>query len=360
MIISDLELINFRNYKHFKLKPDNGIYFIYGNNGQGKTNLLEALYYLSCTKSHRINDDKLLIKRDEEYFRIKAKITKRNNKDEISVINTKNGKNLFLYKTPIKKVSNFIGILNAVMFCPDDMNLFNDSPKVRRRFIDLELGKLSSTNTLSEYHKILKERNAYLKNSSKIDQFLIETFNDRLIKLQIIIIKQRTKLLKDVFDKSFKFYQKLSNDKTRLSYKYLSFVEYDEDEKKMFKNMKDKYHKSLERDIYLKMTTAGIHKDDFIFYLNDEEVKDYASQGQKRTIILSLKIGIIYTIYEISKEFPIVLLDDVFSELDKNRRIKLLELLDDNIQIFITTNDYIKINTEKKINYLKISNGKLE
>lgn len=360
MIVEKLKLKNYRNYNELDISFDKGIHLIVGKNGQGKTNLLEALYFLSTMKSHRISDDKKLINYDSDYLKIEATI-KNEYREKLRVIVNEKGKNLFVYDTLIKKVSEFIGKLNAVLFCPDDMKLFTDSPRSRRRFIDIELGKLSKTytNTLLNYNRLLKERNVYLKQN-KIDENLLNTFDEQLVEYQLIIIRQRAKFLEDIFNRGNVFYKKISSeDNSILSYRYNSFVDFDDD-KIMKDKMLNKYRKAREKDIYLKQTTQGIHKDDFIFYLNDIPVNEVASQGQKRSIILSIKIGIIYTIYDVTKSYPIVLLDDVFSELDKNRRIKLLQLLDDNMQIFITTNDLIKINSSKVINYYEINNGNMK
>lgn len=361
MIIKKIDILNFRNYERLQLNLDSGINLLYGNNGQGKTNFLEAIYYLSCSSSHRLNDDKKLIKDGCDYFRLTSDLIKVNQQTQITCLVNHNGKNLFEYRNPFNRVSDFIGIVNAIMFCPDDMNLFDASPKVRRRFVDLELGKLSNTytRTLNNYYHLLKERNAYLKRILNADINYLDVLNEQLIDCEIIIIKQRKKFIDDVINKSTDFYQKLSDDQTVLNYRYLSFVEYDEDENKMKSAMKIKHHNALERDLLMKLTTVGIHKDDFIFYVDDKVVSEFASQGQKRSIILSIKIGIIYTIYEKSGEFPILLLDDVFSELDSERRKRLMYLLDDQMQIFITANDLIKINEKKQVHYYLVKNGKM-
>lgn len=357
MKISSLKIRNFRNYEKATLSFGTGIHFIVGKNGQGKTNLLESIYYLSCTKSHRTTVMSDLIREGSDFFILDASLIKKNTKTDIRCVVSETGKNLFMYQTPIKKVSEFIGILNAVMFCPNDMNLFNGLPKERRKFVDLELGKLSKTytNMLNKYYKLLKERNAYLKRDS-IDRNYIRLLDDQLIECQLTIIKQRKKFLDDIIKNSAVFYEKLSEDNTTVSCLYKSVVEYDE---KIKENLKEKYEKYYERDILYKQTHIGIHKDDFIFMLNDHEVASYASQGQKRSVVLALKLGIVQTIYLLSKSYPVLLLDDVFSELDEDRRKKLLSLLGDDIQIFISSTDKIEIENDKNISYWIVENGNI-
>ncbi|MDQ0360804.1 DNA replication/repair protein RecF [Breznakia pachnodae] len=356
-----LSIVNFRNYEKVQVEFTPGIHVIVGKNGQGKTNLLESIYYLSCTKSHRIKDDRSLIKNNSTFFNISACIEKQGKEIEIRCNLNESGKNLFLYRNPIKKVSDFIGFFNAVMFYPDDMNLFSSTPKRRRQFVDLELGKLSKTytKTLNDYYQILKERNSYLKNDT-IDEIFIDTLDDQLIALQLKIVKQRKKFMDDILSKSEDFYLKLSGTHGKITYDYISDVNYDENEEVMKSQLYEKYKKNRKKDLYFKSTSIGIHRDDYMFYMNGEEVNTFASQGQKRVILLSLKLGIVYAIHEITGEYPILLLDDVFSELDEERRKKLLELLPKEIQIFISTTDMIQIENSNNIHYWKIDNGMIE
>lgn len=358
MIIQQIKIRNFRNYQKMEMHFTNGIHVLVGKNGQGKTNFLESLYYLSCTKSHRTNEQNHLIKKGENFFMLETQIIKKERKMDVKCIVNEKGKNLFLYNTPVKKVSDFIGEVNTVMFCPNDLFLFEASPKERRKFIDLELGKLSSsyTQTLNTYYSLLKERNAYLKRS-QIQKEFIEVMNERMIDSQITIIKQRQKCIDDLLVNSKYFYEKLSKDTSSLSCKYVSFVAFD-DVNKMKEEMRLKYEKSFERDCLYKQTHMGIHKDDFIFMIEGQEVCSYASQGQKRSIILSLKLGVVETIYLLNKEYPILLLDDVFSELDEYRRNILFSLLKEEMQIFISTTDKIEVEN-KHLQYYEVDDGKI-
>lgn len=344
MIIESLRIRDFRNYDQIKLQFDEGIHLITGKNAQGKTNLLESILYLSTTRSHRSLEDENLIQNGKDAFFLDAQIKKKIKSIEIRVNVNDKGKNLFIYKTPIKKVSDYIGEFNAVMFCPDDMTLFNASPKVRRRFIDMELSKISKlyTKTLNTAQKLLKERNAYLKRDT-VDRKYLEVLTDQLILQQVIIIKQRYRFLEDLWKSCTEFYEDLSKDDTSLSYIYKSCIDYDADDKLMKERLEKKYEESLERDIFLKQTTAGIHKEDFMFMINNSEIASYASQGQKRTVLLAIKIAIVHMVYTLTKEYPVLLLDDVFSELDEFRRNKLLISLPKEVQIFITTTEMLDV-----------------
>lgn len=339
-----MQIRNFRNYEKADISFSEGIHLITGKNAQGKTNLLEAIAYLSTTRSHRTNEDKDLIMEGKEAFVIRASVEKKQKVIELRTALNEQGKNLFIYQTPVRKVSDFIGEFNAVLFCPDDMTLFNASPRVRRRFIDMELSKVSKsyTKVLNDAGKLLKERNAYLKQY-EVDMTYLDVLSEQLIEKQLIIIRQRHQFLKDLLASCKNFYQELSQDDTSLSFLYKSCVPYDENVDIMRASLRDKYEKSKERDCFLKQTTLGTHKEDFMFLINGNEIASYASQGQKRSVLLSMKIGIVYMIEKIIQEYPVLLLDDVFSELDEFRKRKLLSSLPKEVQIFISTTDVKEI-----------------
>ncbi len=338
MRIAKLSLRNYRNYESCTLSFQEGIHLIVGKNAQGKTNLLEAIAYLSTTRSHRTHDDSDLIQEGKASFVLNAVIQKKKRLLEERVTLNAQGKNLFLNRNAIKRVSDFIGEFNAVLFCPDDMSLFQASPRVRRRFIDMELSKLSKsyTRTLNEASKLLKERNAYLKQES-MDENYLQIVTERLIDLQVIIIRQRQHFLQDLLKNCKNFYESLSQDQTSLSFHYHCCVNYSEDEAVLKQRLWDKYEKNKERDRFLKQTTSGIHKEDFMFLINDRELSSYASQGQKRSVLLAMKIGMVSMIHSLIHEYPVLLLDDVFSELDEDRKLKLLQSLPADVQIFIST-----------------------
>lgn len=357
MILEKIHLVHYRNYLNQSFSFSKGINYIVGKNAQGKTNLLESIYYCSTTKTHRNVEDVCCIMEGQDSFKIEADIVKKNRHTDMKIIYTKSGKNLFLYHNPIKKVSDFVGFVNVIMFSPDDMNLFSSQPKIRRRFMDIELSKCSKTYlfTLNEFYRILKERNAYLKNEHLNEDYL-EILNEKCAHLESILIYQRNQFLHDLQKISQPFYEKLSSDQTSFSIVYKTFVKPDTVE-----NMKNEimkiYRDNIDRDIFLKSTEKGIHKDDFVLMIQGKNAEEFASQGQKRTILLSLKIGIVKLIERIIHDEPILLLDDVFSELDEKRRSDLMNLLPENIQIFISTTEMIHKTYDREINTIIIENG---
>lgn len=363
MRISSLRLHDFRNYHDCKLVFDVGIHVIAGKNAQGKTNLLEAILYLSTTRSHRSNNEKSLIREGNDAFFLQAELIKHQKKHELKAAVNEKGKNLFVYGNPVSRVSDFIGELNAVMFCPDDMNLFQASPRMRRRFIDVELSKVSKkyVSTLYKASKLLKERNAYLK-SERVDINFLSILSDQLINEQVIIMKQRYHFLQELLSYSLPFYEKLSQDGTTLDIIYESCIPYCDDEQQLKVSLKEKFNKQLQRDLHMKQTSIGIHKEDFSFQINGKNIDTYASQGQKRSVLLALKIGMVHMIKKLIKEYPVLLLDDVFSELDVYRREQLLLSLPEEVQIFISTTDTTeakKISNIKKVTLWKVTDGNI-
>ncbi len=344
MKLDKIQLLNYRNINNQTLIFNDGIQVFYGANAQGKTNLLEAIYYLSTLRSHRSNNILDLINKQANELFMQGEVSWSNKKIPLRVHANAKGKNLFIYQNKVKKMSDFIGNLNAILFSPDDMNLFQASPKMRRRFIDIELSKISKkyTYTLHETNQLLKERNVLLKQVN-IDETYLQVLTNRLIDLEVIIIKQRYHFLKALLDKSKTFYEAISANDTKLSINYKSCVPYVDDEDTLKEQLRLKYEQSLSKDRLYKTTNVGIHKEDFIFIIDDYEVVQYASQGQKRSILLAIKIAMVYLIKDFINEYPLLLLDDVFSELDAYRRKMLLSSLPSEVQIFITTTDHQEI-----------------
>lgn len=363
MILTSLTLKNFRNYTEAQLSLDQGIHLITGKNAQGKTNLLEAVYYLSTTRSHRTNDDRDLIKQGETFSLLTGRIGKQGKQVDLRIALSSQGKNLFRYRTPMKKVSDFIGELNAILFCPDDMALFQASPRVRRRFIDIELSKISKsyTRVLNEAGRLLKERNACLKQHP-VDLTYLDILSERLIDQQVIIIKQRQRFLQDLLKRSQAFYEKMASDQTRLSFIYQCCVPYWENEAELKALLKEKYEKNRERDLLYQQTTVGIHKEDVLFLIDDQELRNYASQGQKRSVLLAMKIGLVMMVHDLMQEYPILLLDDVFSELDAYRQRMLLQELPKDVQILITTTDSgeLPLATQRDVHIWQVDAGKIK
>ena len=372
MKIEYLKLINYRNYENQIINFDRGMNIVIGNNGEGKTNLLEAIYLLSTTRSHRVDDNRELIRFDSEFGSVEGLITLNdllegivifnNQSSRLSVVVHKKGKTLMINNNPVRKNSEFIGKLNAVLFAPDDMNLFDDSPKIRRRLFDIEIGKLYSIYmySLSNYLKYLKERNNYLKGN--VDRLMLETLTEIMYEPQIRIIKERNSFINRVNKYLSIYYSQISGEEHDLKIEYRSVIAEKENEEVMKQQLIKLYENIRERDIYLKQTNTGVHREDYVFYLDGRDVSMYCSQGQKRTVILALKMAVVQIIYDIRKEYPVLLLDDLFSELDSNRRYNVLKMLPSSIQTIITTTDAreAELIRDKNVNFINIEKGMME
>ncbi len=359
MNIEKLDLIHFRNYDKASFSFEKGcIHCLYGKNAQGKTNVIEAIYFLSHLHSFRTNQLNNLVKEGEDSFIIRTRIETKGRNEDLQVIFSDRKKHLFRYQDPIKKYSDFVGIVNAVLFCPDDMMMFQQSPRIRRHFIDIELIKLSIkyTSTLSHYQKVLHARNMLLKQE-KPDEFLLETYTDQLIQDQIVIIRQRNQFVKELIGNAQKLYPFFSKENEIIDAQYRTFVPVDDSLKE---NLTAVYKNSLERDKRYRQTTLGIHKDDLDFIINGKLLREIASQGQKRSFLLALKLGLTKMIEDKTGQYPILLLDDVFSELDEFRRRRFIQILPGSMQIFITTTDKMDLSWFKgrKVHFYEIDSGK--
>lgn len=342
MRINEIRLNNFRNYGSLKVRFDKRINVLIGENAQGKTNLLEAISFLSTVRSFRVKDESDLIKKDCDIARIEGLITSSSGEKRLTALITPTGKSLLIHKTPVKKTSEFIGQCNAVLFTPADMDFFEASPKIRRRMMDVELSKLSSVymESLNQYAKLLKERNAYLKQE-KPDMHYLETLGEQLIRLQIPIIESRKEFLDFITKRISALFCQFTGEEHIVSVKYDSeFESYD----RLYEQLKTKMEASLRRDLAFKITHVGIHRDDAKFLLNDIDVSSFASQGQKRMLILALKMAILEFIVSKISTYPILLLDDVFSELDIKKKERFAMLLPKDVQILITATEISEIN----------------
>lgn len=357
MKIKNITLRNFRNYEELNLPiEENNLVFL-GNNAQGKTNLLEALYYSSTLRSFRTNDDFQLVLFDKDFCRIDITEERENELHSLQVIISKNGKYIVMDGLPIKKFSDFIGQLNTVIFTPNDLKQFYTSPKERRRFIDIELGKISNKylSQLLLFQKILKERNAYLK-VRKFDEAYYDVLTDQLIDSEIDIMIARDTFLKLVETYANTIYSRLSEENSIMKIEYHSSTDI-EDKSVMKEKLKLKYRQSLDREKELGMTLVSCNREDFEIFLNGKSVIDYGSQGQKRSCILSLKIGLLEIIKRKINEYPIILLDDVLSELDKQHRKNLFECIPDDVQVFVTATDIHIDEIGKETDYFRVENG---
>ncbi|MEG0239975.1 DNA replication/repair protein RecF [Anaerorhabdus sp.] len=361
MIVKELRLRNFRNIDSCILKFNEGVTVLLGQNAQGKTNLLESLVFLSTTRSHRLLYDQQMIQDEKELCNLECLIQDEKEKKIGAVIYQK-GKTLLINSQPVLKSSDFIGKLNVVLFSPSDLEIFDDSPKERRRIMDIEIGKCSMNymHHLSKYLKLLKERNACLK-MNRVDEPYLIVLENQMIESQIEILIERKKFFEYCNKTISKFYSFLSNQESELKMIYESCVTIDSKEQ-MKRDLLEQYNKNKEKDMLYKMTSIGIHRDDFYFLMDDKKVELFCSQGQKRMVILALKFSLVEYIKSIEQKVPVLLLDDVLSELDSQKRLNLFKLLDNYCQTIITTTEMVDGFDElhnKPLVYL-VENGKMQ
>lgn len=332
MIIESLELKNYRNYKDLHIDFDQGTNILYGNNAQGKTNILEAIYVCATTKSHRGSKDKEMIEFGEEESHIKIKIKKEGVPYRIDMhLRMNKTKGVAINGIPIHKASELFGVVNVVFFSPEDLNIIKNGPSERRRFIDMELCQLNKlyVHSLVQYNKIIMQRNKLLKEISFKPEYeeMLDIWDMQLVSYGCEIINYREKFIMQLNDIIKTIHYTLSGEKENLIIKYEANVASEDFERILKKNRI--------KDMKQKTTLAGPHRDDMTFYVNQIDIRKFGSQGQQRTAALSLKLAEIEIVKKIVKDYPILLLDDVLSELDKSRQEQLLSVIK-HIQTIIT------------------------
>lgn len=358
MRINSLTLRKYRNIDFCELNFQKNLNIFVGNNGQGKTNVIESIVYLSSARSFRVSDDKVLIQHNEPFCEISARVTRLQDQSNIRFVLSDSGKYLTINGLVSKKLSSIMGLCNVVLFNPDDLNFFTFAPRKRRREIDYEMGKLSHNyvDLLLNANKLLNERNAYLKQS-QVDEDYLAVITTELIKVSSIIMKQRFEFTKQIQVLVTKFYQFLSDCNDEITFEYRGPVSVGESTEM---ELLQKMHESLQRDRDFRLTHVGIHRDDFIFKINGIAVVDVSSQGQRRMLILAYKFALVELIYEKRNFYPILCLDDLFSELDEMRRSRIMELLHEDMQVFISTTDLSFINTHRSRDVYRFNEGNIQ
>lgn len=332
MIIESVKLKNYRNYEILDLQFDKGINIFYGENAQGKTNILEALYVSGTTKSHRSSRDGEIIRFLEEEAHIQTNVRKQDLSYRVDMhLKQYKSKGIAINGVSIKKASQLFGIVNIIFFSPEDLSIIKSSPQIRRKFMDSELCQLNKQYLyhLTNYNKVLNNRNKLLKDiyfrpDLKETLFL---WDEQLITYGSEIIEKRQKFVESLNEIVADIHFRLSGGREHLRITYVPNVE-----KEVFE---DTVKKNREVDLSRKMTLSGPHRDDLCFYVNDINIHKFGSQGQQRTAALSLKMAEIELVKNFIKDTPVLLLDDVLSELDSNRQNELLNSIS-NIQTFIT------------------------
>lgn len=349
MNITKIKLENFRNYTNQEISFNKGINVIYGDNAQGKTNILEAVFLCSMGKSFRTNKDKELIKLSEDFAKINIEYEKSDRKGKIEYI-ISNKKIISINGVKIKKLSELLGNINSIIFSPDDMGILKDGPQKRRKFLNMLISQLRPRYlfNLNDYNKTLEQRNNYLRQIKYENKpkNMIDIWNEKLANHAQIIYEYRREFVDKILKKIVDIHKNITNNSEEIKINYISD----------FKNKEEyirKLNEKLNKDIERGYTSTGIHKDDFEVYINGKNINLYGSQGQFRTAILSLKLSELYVIYDEIGEYPILLLDDFMSELDEKRRKKFVENITDAQVILTGTHKLILENFDYNIYNVK-------
>lgn len=357
MYISDLKLVNFRNYIDERVVLDKGTNILLGANAQGKTNFLEAVYYCSKGQSFKTNSDKTIVRRGEELFSLDAQII-RTNRHKLIHIEGGQDKNIFINGLRLEKLEELKNQFEIVYFLPDHLRIVKDGPGLRRELVDeaIENIRPSFKGLLLSYDQVLKSRNKKLKVRSKYFKEEMAAMTAQLVGLGAKITRMRKAYIDSMKERAYLIHKDLSSGREDLELGYKSIVKDFTDERGVGLSLKEAFEESLERDLDKGYTTKGPHRDDIEISLNGLDIKEYGSQGQQRSAILSIKLAEIDLIKENSGFSPILLLDDVFSELDEDRQEKLLEKTR-GIQSLISTNTLDISPKDAKI--YRVKEGKL-
>jgi len=357
MYLHKLRLINFRNYANQELEFSGKLNIICGNNAQGKTNLLEAIAFLSTGKSFRTSRDNELINHNSDKAYLYAYFYDGGIKNQIEALIQKKAKSIKINSQPIRKLGDLFGFILCVVFSPEDLRLFKDIPQLRRRFLDIEISKIKSSYyyDLVSYNKNLQQKNALLKQNRTDGEIkpLVEAYNQALSEYAEKIVKRRKIFCDELNGKLTDIYNKIAGTNEHITLKYRPCVEDDDVRAKLF----EKYQQNMKNEIEMKTTLYGTHREDFLVYIEDREAKLYASQGQQRTLVISLKLAVAEIVKKFSGKDPIILLDDILSELDISRQTGLLNCFSQNQLIITTALNNFEI--FKNPNIIKIENGKV-
>lgn len=331
-MIKRIALSNFRCFNNLNLNLENNLNILVGKNALGKTSVLEAIYLISTLKSIKTNNIDELIKENSPFSKIILEAD-----SNYQIVLSKGHKSLFINNTPVKKASMFVGNLHTVLFSPNDLLLVSGSPRIRRQFLDRELSMLNKKylDCLVNAKYFLKQRNEALKKTK--DYNMIKFLTSSLVEQELLIIKSRIKFINLLNEKIKEVHKHISGNED-VYLKYVSSIDLD--------NPLKCYENNLNKDYVMHTTTLGFHRDDIQIYLNDHLANGYCSEGQIRNIAISIKIALIMVYESYLHKTPILLLDDVFSELDKNRKSNLIRFLKDKPQTFITTTSLEEIPDE--------------
>ena len=344
MRIEHLKLTNFRNYSNLDIVFHNNVNIFIGDNGKGKTNILESIYVLSLTKTNRYGIEDNLIKFNEEIAKIEGLIRSDEilKKQKISL--TKNKKQIFINDKEMRRIKDYISNFCVISFTPNDLEIVKGSPNIRRNMVNIDISQLHNNyiSFLNEFNQVIKIRNEYLKKMNldgNSDIRYLEVINNKMMDIGIKIYEYRSNFFSKINNLLPTIFKKLTN-LDGLILNYDSSVDFDNfDEIILRKKYEDKLKKNFKVELMQGVTLVGPHRDDFSFNLNGLDMKNFASQGQQRIAVIALKIAEIYLFKEEMGEYPVLLLDDIFSEIDTRKRNKIIKYLLKDIQSIITTTD---------------------
>lgn len=354
MYIKSIKLNNFRNYSNQEIQLDKEINIFFGDNAQGKTNVLESIFLCAIGKSFRAKKEKELIKIDEEKATVEIEFEKIDRDGKIKIELT-NKKDVFINGIKKNKVSEILGNINIVMFSPDDIEILKSGPAKRRRFLNILISQLRPQYVyyLNMYIKTIEQRNNYLRQIKELNnptKEMLKIWDEKLAEYASYVFNYRNEFVEKIKDKILSIHKNITQEKEEIKIKYISDC-----------LNKEKYieelEKNWEQDILRRYTTKGVHRDDIYIYINGKQVNIYGSQGQNRTVILSLKLSELEIIYDEIGEYPILLLDDFMSELDSKRRENFLKSIS-NAQILITCTDEFTIDNKMCKTYF-VNSGKV-
>lgn len=358
MYVKNMVLVNYRNYENLAIELDKNVNVFTGDNAQGKTNVLESIYYGAFAKSHRTSKDKELInwKKDKAYISLLIGRVRLDKKIDINIL--RDGKKAIkVNNIKVNKIGELFGTFNVVMFSPEDLKVIKEAPSLRRRVLDMELSQINSKYyfNLVQYNKILNERNTLLKSRS-LNKDIMDVYDAQLIEYADYIVSKRLEYIDKINFYGIKIHREITSDKEKIQFKYNCTVSLDDFKNNYLKKLKE----NITRDREKGLTSIGPHRDDFNVFINDVDTKIFGSQGQQRTSILTMKFSSLKIIKEVTGEYPVLLLDDVLSELDVNRKRYILTSIKD-IQTIITCTgiedlgDYL----DNKAKIFTISNGQI-
>ncbi len=344
MRIDSLKLIDFRNFSRVDVGFHEHTTVFVGNNGEGKTNLLESVYFLTTGRSFRVKDEQRMIRTGKNMSKIVGVFEDDKIKHTVTAVLHPQGKTILFNKTPVLSIKNHIGKIHTVLFSPMDMDFFDTSPKNRRRFLDIEGSKCTQplVEALFNYNRLLKERNTYLKHNNPEEEYIV-SLDHQLTTAQIEIIRFREEFIEFLNQQLTDIYQKLSSEEANIDVKYETVYDLEETDRE--KHIMSVIQQSRKKDLLYRLSHVGVHRDDMIVQFDGRNVEEYASQGQKRLLIISIKLALVKYIQKTKNISPILLLDDVFSEIDQQRRETFLRCMPKDIQTIVTTTDLSDIQT---------------